>query len=215
MQGQLVQTSNHRRPSLPLSFILFPCKNLQKEKRRKILSMSVLSRVWRPRNSSTTTPTPKQSFVYLIRTFCTSGVSAGDDLKTGASLSHKSLPLRNDDKDSNVQWVFLGCPGVGKGTYASKLSNLLGVPHIATGDLVREELASSGPLASQVCFSVFNLEIALWERVFVLNPFLEFCGELLKFEWWLAAERMEMSNLEFIAVMIWKEIELKCCKLNF
>ncbi|CAN1747239.1 Adenylate kinase 1, chloroplastic [Linum perenne] len=67
-----------------------------------------------------------------------------------SSLSQNhSFPLRQDPKDRNVQWVFLGCPGVGKGTYASRLSNLLGVPHIATGDLVREELNSSGPLASQ------------------------------------------------------------------
>ena len=41
-----------------------------------------------------------------------------------------------------MQWVFLGCPGV--------LSRLLGVPHIAMGDLVRDELASTGPLAAQV-----------------------------------------------------------------
>uniref|UniRef100_A0A2N9J7G0 adenylate kinase n=1 Tax=Fagus sylvatica TaxID=28930 RepID=A0A2N9J7G0_FAGSY len=63
-------------------------------------------------------------------------------------LDRKSLPLRHDHHP--VQWVFLGCPGVGKGTYASCLSKLLGVPHIATGDLVREELSSSGPLSSQV-----------------------------------------------------------------
>ncbi|KAL5067924.1 hypothetical protein RYX36_018811 [Vicia faba] len=61
------------------------------------------------------------------------------------------VPTRGEDqKNSHVRWVFLGCPGVGKGTYASRLSNLLGVPHIATGDLVREELASSGPLSSQL-----------------------------------------------------------------
>ncbi|XP_015627823.1 probable adenylate kinase 1, chloroplastic isoform X1 [Oryza sativa Japonica Group] len=53
-------------------------------------------------------------------------------------------------EERNVQWVFLGCPGVGKGTYASRLSRLLGVPHIATGDLVRDELASSGPLSVQL-----------------------------------------------------------------
>ena len=58
--------------------------------------------------------------------------------------------LKREPKGRNVQWVFLGCPGVGKGTYASRLSNLLGVPHIATGDLVRDELASSGSLSSQV-----------------------------------------------------------------
>ncbi|KAK6244773.1 hypothetical protein QUC31_011182 [Theobroma cacao] len=57
---------------------------------------------------------------------------------------------RRDPSERNVQWVFLGSPGVGKGTYASRLSNLLGVPHIATGDLVREELASSGPLSKQL-----------------------------------------------------------------
>jgi adenylate kinase len=59
-------------------------------------------------------------------------------------LSKEKLGTRS------VQWVFLGCPGVGKGTYASRLSNLLGVPHIATGDLVRDELASSGPLSKKV-----------------------------------------------------------------
>ncbi|KAM1079755.1 hypothetical protein EV1_014360 [Malus domestica] len=56
-----------------------------------------------------------------------------------------------DPKDRNVQWVFLGSPGVEKYTYANQLSNLLGVPHIATGDLVREEVASSDP-PSQVVF---------------------------------------------------------------
>ncbi|KAK7378603.1 hypothetical protein VNO80_04048 [Phaseolus coccineus] len=60
-------------------------------------------------------------------------------------LSHAPL-----QKERNVQWVFLGCPGVGKGTYASRLCNLLGVPHIATGDLVRSELSSKGPLSSQL-----------------------------------------------------------------
>ncbi|KAJ3681980.1 hypothetical protein LUZ60_014553 [Juncus effusus] len=53
-------------------------------------------------------------------------------------------------QERNVQWVFLGCPGVGKGTYASRLCKLLGVPHIATGDLVREELASTGTLSREL-----------------------------------------------------------------
>ncbi|KAH0683285.1 hypothetical protein KY290_021877 [Solanum tuberosum] len=52
-------------------------------------------------------------------------------------------------KGRNVQWVFLGYPGVRKGTYAARLSKLLGVPHIATGDLVRQQLSSHGPLASK------------------------------------------------------------------
>lgn len=58
-----------------------------------------------------------------------------------------SHPPGADPEGRKVQWVFLGCPGVGKGTYASRLSTLLGVPHIATGDLVRQELNSDGPLS--------------------------------------------------------------------
>ncbi|XP_073134509.1 adenylate kinase [Henckelia pumila] len=63
---------------------------------------------------------------------------------------HQSNPSRTIPAGRNVQWVFLGCPGVGKGTYASRLSALLGVPHIATGDLVREELSSSGSLSKEL-----------------------------------------------------------------
>ncbi|KAJ6837217.1 adenylate kinase 1, chloroplastic-like [Iris pallida] len=69
---------------------------------------------------------------------------------------HKAAPARTEAAaaaaapERNVHWVFLGCPGVGKGTYASRLSNLLGAPHIATGDLVRDELNSSGPLSRQL-----------------------------------------------------------------
>ncbi|MCS7120066.1 MAG: adenylate kinase [Nitrososphaerota archaeon] len=38
--------------------------------------------------------------------------------------------------------VMLGPPGSGKGTYASRLTGILGVPHISTGDMVREEISA-------------------------------------------------------------------------
>ncbi|GFQ03879.1 adenylate kinase 1 chloroplastic [Phtheirospermum japonicum] len=82
---------------------------------------------------------PSSSAVCFIRRSLSTAVAP--ELKT---------PPRVDPKDRNVQWVFLGCPGVGKGTYASRLSTLLGVPHIATGDLVREELSAPGPLSKQL-----------------------------------------------------------------
>ncbi|MCH7782038.1 nucleoside monophosphate kinase, partial [candidate division KSB1 bacterium] len=35
--------------------------------------------------------------------------------------------------------VLLGAPGVGKGTYAEILSEKLEIPHISTGDLIRDK----------------------------------------------------------------------------
>ena len=37
--------------------------------------------------------------------------------------------------------IFLGAPGCGKGTQASKLAKLLNIPHIDTGSMLREEIA--------------------------------------------------------------------------
>ncbi|MBW2976936.1 adenylate kinase [Candidatus Woesearchaeota archaeon] len=42
--------------------------------------------------------------------------------------------------------VLLGPPGVGKGTVATKLSKELGIPHIATGDMLRENVANKTKL---------------------------------------------------------------------
>ncbi|KAL2227794.1 probable adenylate kinase 6, chloroplastic [Sesamum indicum] len=84
-----------------------------------------------------------------LRNFCTESTEAG--LRRASSALSSALPVENSKgKGRSVQWVFLGCPGVGKGTYAARLSSLLGVPHIATGDLVRQELSSRGPLSSQL-----------------------------------------------------------------
>ncbi|EOA27641.1 hypothetical protein CARUB_v10023788mg [Capsella rubella] len=82
--------------------------------------------------------------------FYSTSAEASHASSSPSPLFHGGGASRVAAKDRNVQWVFLGCPGVGKGTYASRLSTLLGVPHIATGDLVREELASSGPLSQKL-----------------------------------------------------------------
>ncbi|RWR92889.1 putative adenylate kinase 1, chloroplastic [Cinnamomum micranthum f. kanehirae] len=105
-------------------------------------SMAVLNRLFNLRSLSS----PSSSS--FLRGF--SALTSETDLRPPPSLSNAGLLLPRDPKDRNVQWVFLGCPGVGKGTYASRLSHLLGVPHIATGDLVREELSTSGPLSLQL-----------------------------------------------------------------
>ncbi|XP_022744738.1 probable adenylate kinase 6, chloroplastic isoform X3 [Durio zibethinus] len=102
--------------------------------------------------ATTPTPTANDTFAYVIRAL-SSSLYSSSTLNSETDLNHNKPAvlgiLKREPKGRNVQWVFLGFPGVGKGTYASRLSNLLGVPHIATGDLVRDELASSGPLSSQ------------------------------------------------------------------
>jgi adenylate kinase len=46
--------------------------------------------------------------------------------------------------------VMMGAPGAGKGTQAERLAAALGLPHISTGELFREALASSDPLGAKV-----------------------------------------------------------------
>ena len=48
--------------------------------------------------------------------------------------------------------IFLGAPGAGKGTAATKLSELLDIPHISTGDIFRANISNGtelGKLAEQ------------------------------------------------------------------
>lgn len=52
--------------------------------------------------------------------------------------------------NGGANWVFLGPPGVGKGTYASRVASALRLPHISTGDLVREEIANKTKLGAEV-----------------------------------------------------------------
>ena len=45
--------------------------------------------------------------------------------------------------------VMLGGPGAGKGTHAGYMSERLGIPHIASGDILREEVASGTDLGKK------------------------------------------------------------------
>jgi len=45
-----------------------------------------------------------------------------------------------------VKLAFLGAPGSGKGTYASRLAPTLEIPHISSGDILRNALANKTPL---------------------------------------------------------------------
>ena len=45
--------------------------------------------------------------------------------------------------------IFIGPPGSGKGTQAKRLANRLAVPHISTGDMLREAVAEGTELGQQ------------------------------------------------------------------
>ena len=50
--------------------------------------------------------------------------------------------------------VFLGPPGVGKGTYAKRVARALGLDHVVAGDLVRAEVARGSALGREVAAAV-------------------------------------------------------------
>jgi adenylate kinase len=48
-----------------------------------------------------------------------------------------------------VKLIFIGPPGSGKGTQAKRLASRFGIPHISTGDMLREAIADGTELGQQ------------------------------------------------------------------
>jgi len=78
-----------------------------------------------------------------------SGQQQTCSVSTGSSTQPSQAPSFSE-QPANLRAVFLGPPGVGKGTYASRIAKHLGVAHIATGDLIREEIKAQTSTGQQV-----------------------------------------------------------------
>lgn len=48
-----------------------------------------------------------------------------------------------------MRLIFIGAPGVGKGTYAKKIGPKLKIPHISSGDLLRHEIKQGSELGKK------------------------------------------------------------------
>jgi adenylate kinase len=84
-----------------------------------------------------------------------------------------------------MRLILLGAPGAGKGTQATALAKVFGVPHISSGELLRHHVASGteigrkvarhlerGELApDDVVFAVVDEALAHAERGYVLDGF--------------------------------------------
>lgn len=48
-----------------------------------------------------------------------------------------------------MKLMFVGPPGAGKGTQAARIATRYGIPHISTGDMLREEVKNETPLGKE------------------------------------------------------------------
>jgi adenylate kinase len=55
--------------------------------------------------------------------------------------------------------LIFGPPAAGKGTHARRLARDLGVPHISTGDMLRQAIAAGSPLGQQAAESIRRGEL--------------------------------------------------------
>jgi adenylate kinase len=53
------------------------------------------------------------------------------------------------ERMASKRLMFLGAPGVGKGTYAGRIAPKLGIPTISTGDLIRAEMKTASSLGKE------------------------------------------------------------------
>lgn len=63
--------------------------------------------------------------------------------------TRRSVPEAVSGEKLDRALIFLGPPGAGKGTQAKELAQRYKVPHLSTGDMLRENIALGTPLGAQ------------------------------------------------------------------
>src|SRR6266481_7117382 len=80
-----------------------------------------------------------------LRRICQEGPVARPPLMETSGLAPNARPSAKLDRAV----IFLGPPGAGKGTQAKALAAKYGVPHLSTGDMLRENIAKGTPLGAK------------------------------------------------------------------
>lgn len=70
-----------------------------------------------------------------------------------------------------MRFIFLGPPGAGKGTQAQTLAEHWNIPHISTGDILRQALREKLPSESRLkaIWTRENLFLMAWFRIWSKN----------------------------------------------
>jgi adenylate kinase len=86
----------------------------------------------------------------LLHCICNSAKHNIKILFIGILIAMTSISAnQNKNASEKIVVIMLGPPGSGKGTQAVKLTREVGIPHISTGDLFRENIASGTELGKQ------------------------------------------------------------------
>ncbi|RWW76303.1 hypothetical protein BHE74_00015618 [Ensete ventricosum] len=79
-----------------------------------------------------------------------------EDEERGRYAAAAATDACGEREPRRVQWVFMGSPGVQRHVYATRVAELLDVPYISMGSLVRQELNPSSSLYKKRVISSFS-----------------------------------------------------------
>ena len=73
------------------------------------------------------------------------------EMRCSSARSRAALRRASSASSANATaFVFLGAPGVGKGTFAGRLAKKLRIPAVSTGDIIRGEIKAGTPLGAKL-----------------------------------------------------------------
>lgn len=112
-----------------------------------------------------------------------------------------------------IRLIFLGPPGAGKGTQAQVLSEALNIPHISTGEILREAIANQTSLGLEAKSYVDRGELV--PDQLILNLIRERLGQPDALQGWiLDGFPRNVSQAEFLEHLLEELAQHQGCAIN-